>query len=162
LAYVSLPGGGQAIREPWRMAAVYLERTFGSAFLDLELEYVRKLNVPKWSALRGMMNAGLNCPETSSMGRLFDAIAGLLCLRETVNYEGQAAIELEGIASQLSNQAYRFEIEGSEISAAGVVRNAVEDLLAGVPAPEISSRFHAGVAALIANVAIQIREKCHL
>ena len=162
LAYVPLPGGGRAIREPWRMAAVYLERTFGSAFLDLELEYVRKLNVPKWSALRGMMNAGLNCPETSSMGRLFDAMAGLLCLRETVNYEGQAAIELEGIADQLSNRAYRFEIEGSEISVAGVVRKAVEDLLAGVPAPEISSRFHAGVAELITKVAIQIREERHL
>ncbi len=162
LAYVPLPGGGQAIREPWRMAAVYLERAFGPAFLDLDLEYVRKLNVPKWSVLRGMMSAGLNSPETSSMGRLFDALAGLLCLRQTINYEGQAAIELEGIAGRPSSQAYRFTIAGAEISAVGVVRKAVEDLLAGIPPAEISARFHAGVAELIVQIAIQIREERHL
>jgi hydrogenase maturation protein HypF len=162
LAYVPLPGGAQAIREPWRLAAVYLERTFGQAFLDLDLEFNHQLDVHKWSALRRMMTTGLNSPETSSMGRLFDAIAGLLCLRETVNYEGQAAIELEGIASRLSHRAYEFKLEAGEISAESVIRTAVEDLLDGTPAPEIAARFHLGVAELIVKVATQIRQERHL
>ncbi|HKE60203.1 MAG TPA: carbamoyltransferase HypF [Pyrinomonadaceae bacterium] len=162
LAYVPLPGGVQAIREPWRLAAVYLERTFGQAFLDLGLEFNRRLDVRKWSALRRMMTAGLNCPQTSSMGRLFDAVAGLLCVREVVNYEGQAAIELEGIATRLSHPAYEFKVEAGEIYAEAVIRSAVENLLDGTPASEIAARFHLGVAELIVKVATQIRQERHL
>ena len=158
LDYVPLPGGARAVREPWRMAAVYLHRTFGDDFLDLNLPFVRKLDRRAWRALRGMTKSGTNSPETSSMGRLFDAVAGLLCLRSAVNYEGQAAIELEAAADRACVQSYEFGFDEGVIKAEGVVRRAAEDLLEGVAPETVSAKFHQGVADLIASVASRVRD----
>lgn len=157
LANVPLAGGTRAIREPWRLAAVYLQRTFGQDFLDLDLPFTRQLDRQRWATLNSMIDAGVNCPETSSMGRLFDAVSGLLTLRSSVNYEGQAAIELEGIAEKVATDFYHFNVEGDEISAEPVVRRAVEDLLNDVPLGQIAARFHLSVAHLILNVALSVR-----
>ena len=160
LEYVPLPGGAKAVREPWRMAAVYLHKTFGDDFLKLNLPFVHKLDARAWATLDKMARTGMNSPLTSSMGRLFDAVSGMLGLRETVNYEGQAAIELEAIASRShSVQGYEFEIDMSAgvIKAEALIRRAVEDLLDGVPPPVISAKFHLGVAHLIATLARHTR-----
>lgn len=158
LAYVPMPGGAAAIREPWRMAAVYLQRAFGS--VDVGIGFSDRLDNDRWRTLSSMISAGTNCPETSSMGRLFDAVSALLCLRSTVNYEGQAAIALENVADVSVGEAYLFDVdpEGT-ISPEGVIRSAVEDLLDGVDASIVSARFHLGVADLIAEVATDIRDK---
>ncbi|HEX8772762.1 MAG TPA: carbamoyltransferase HypF [Pyrinomonadaceae bacterium] len=160
LEYVPLPGGARAIREPWRMAAVYLHKTFGDDFLKLNLPCVEKMDVRAWTTLNRMAATGTNSPLTSSMGRLFDAVSSMLGLRATVNYEGQAAIELEAIASRgHSDEGYEFEIDAGAgvIRAESVIRRAVEDLLSGTPPPEISAKFHLGVARLIADVARHTR-----
>jgi hydrogenase maturation protein HypF len=162
LANVPLAGGAKAIKEPWRLAATYLQRTFGDEFTELKLPFVGRLDHNRWSTLKSMIEAGVNCPETSSMGRLFDAVSGLLNLRSSVNYEGQAAIELEGIADPLATELYEFRIEGEEIFAEPVIQRAVEDLLQGAPAGQISARFHLSVARLILNVARRVREEQHL
>ena len=78
LDYVPLPGAAKAIREPWRLAAVYLQRTFGDDFLNLDLPFVKALNRIEWQTLRQMGETRTNSPETSSMGRLFDAVSALL------------------------------------------------------------------------------------
>ncbi len=158
LDYVPMPGGARAVREPWRMAAVYLQRTFGDDFLNLDLPFVRRLDRRAWGALRGMTRSGTNSPETSSMGRLFDAVAGLLCVRSAVNYEGQAAIELETVADRACAQGYEFGLEDGVIKAEGVVRAAVEDLLEGLAPETVSAKFHLGVASLIASVARRVRD----
>jgi hydrogenase maturation protein HypF len=160
LDYVPMPGGAKAVREPWRMAAVYLHRTFGDDFLNLDLPFVRKLDRRAWAALRGMSRSGTNSPETSSMGRLFDAVAGLMCVRSAVNYEGQAAIELETQADRACEIGYEFALEesGGVIRAEGVVRRAVEDLLEGLAPATVSAKFHLGVAALVASVARRVRD----
>ena len=98
LAYVPLPGGEQAVRQPWRVAAAYLAQTFGDDFLELDIPFVHQLDRSKWHALSQMMARNLNSPPTSSLGRLFDAVAALLGVRREVIYEGQAAIELEVLA----------------------------------------------------------------
>jgi len=98
LTYMPLPGGEQAVRQPWRMAAAYLAQTYGDTFLELHIPFVHQLDRPKWRTLSQMITKGINSPSTSSLGRLFDAIAALLCLRSEVLYEGQAAIELEMLA----------------------------------------------------------------
>ena len=164
LDYVPMPGGARAVREPWRMAAVYLHRTFGDDFLNLDLPFVRKLDRRAWAALRGMAKSGTNSPETSSMGRLFDAVAGLLCLRSAVNYEGQAAIELETTADRACELGYEFGFEEGVgvIKAEGVVRAAAEDLLEGLAPATVSAKFHQGVAALIASVACRVRDERRL
>jgi hydrogenase maturation protein HypF len=162
LVNVPLPGGTRAIREPWRMAATYLHRTFGDEFRDLQLPFCKELEDRGWKSLRSMMRANFNSPETSSIGRLFDAMAALLGVRSSINYEGQAAIELEAIADQRATDIYRFPIAGNEIRADEPVRRAVEDLLSGVTAEQVSARFHLSVAQMIVDVAAIIREQHRL
>lgn len=164
LDYVPMPGGAKAIREPWRMAAVYLQREMGSEFLTLDIPFVRELDAPRWTAIQSMIASGSNSPDTSSMGRLFDAIASLLRVRDFVNYEGQAAIELEQIADRECSSAYEFELTegGSIISAGSIIRRAVEDLLDSVSPRIVSARFHLAVANLIVSVAHRIRAEQNL
>jgi len=163
LEYIPLAGGAKAIREPWRMAAVYLEKTFGDEFLNLDLPFVKNLDRRDWNALRSMIRTRTNSPETSSMGRLFDAVAALMGLRNAVNYEGQAAIELEMIASKNATRNYEFEIaENGVIKAEKIIGKAVEDLLNAVPPSQISARFHLAVVDLIAKIALQTRSERNL
>jgi len=163
LDYIPMPGGVKAIREPWRMAAVYLHRAMGDDFLNLNLPFVNNLDRSAWATLRRMAVTGVNSPETSSMGRLFDAVAGLLGLRNAVNYEGQAAIELETIADRSVTGAYEFEIaDGGVIKADAVIRRAVDDLLDGRPVGEVSAKFHFAVVHLIVSVARDTRDRQRL
>ncbi len=161
LEYIPMPGGARAIREPWRMAAVYLQRTFGDEFLQLDLPFIKEMDASAWKTLKGMMATKTNCPETSSMGRLFDAVASLLRLRDKTNYEGQAAIELEQIADAAVGEKYDLEIsgDGSIIRPQIMIRRAVEDLLSGIPPWTISAKFHLGIADLIANISRRVRDE---
>ena len=158
LDYVPLAGGGKAIREPWRMAATYLRQTFGDQFLDLDLPFVASLDRESWKTLRSMSVHGVNSPETSSMGRLFDAVSSLLQVRSAVNYEGQAAIELEAIADRECDGAYQFQLKGSTIEARSVIHGAIDDLLNGESRARVSAKFHNSVARLIESMAVRIRE----
>jgi hydrogenase maturation protein HypF len=106
---VPMPGGAAAIRQPWRMAAAYLDAAYGGeppAGLA-----VAKHNAARWQDVVLMSRRGINAPLTSSAGRLFDAVAALLGVRDAINYEGQAAIELEQWADPAERGAYRAAIE---------------------------------------------------
>ena len=111
--------------------------------------------------LKQMAARGINSPLTSSVGRLFDAVASLLDVRDAVGYEGQAAIELEAMAASVDSGGYKFELDetGVIIDAAPVIRQLVSDLLSGVPAAVVSGRFHLGVAQMIEKVARRVRER---
>src|SRR5262249_27671081 len=95
LAPVPMPGGVTAIKEPWRMAAAYLEETCGP---DLPALDVARRHPARWTAVRELIRARRHAPLTSSAGRLFDAVSALLGVSDVVSYEGQAAIELEQLA----------------------------------------------------------------
>ena len=160
LDYVPMPGGVKAIREPWRMAAAYLQHTFGEDFLKLDLPFVREIDRSAWGILHRMTRSGTNSPETSSMGRLFDAVSSLLRLRDHTNYEGQAAIELEQIAGTANSGSYQFEVsDDGIIRAQPVIRSLVEDLLQHVAVSTISARFHLAVVDLIVRMSLQIRDQ---
>jgi len=158
LDYIPMPGGTKAIREPWRMAVAYLYRVMGDDFLNLDIPFVCNLDRRKWMTIRSMIETRTNSPETSSMGRLFDALSALLGLREVVNYEGQAAIEMEAIADCNIAHDYEFEIADNVIKADPVIRRAVEDIIEGRAASDVSARFHLGVVELIARVANSVRD----
>lgn len=164
LEYIPLPGGAKAVREPWRMAALYLHRAMGDDFLDLNIPSVQRMDGRAWGAIRKMAQTGTNSPEASSMGRLFDALSSLVGLRDSVNYEGQAAVELETIADRGCTRHYEFELDGngSIIKAGAVIRGAVGDLLDGVSSQIVSAKFHLGVANLIADMARRIRDERRL
>ncbi len=147
---VPLPGGATAIREPWRMAATYLDATFGDALPDGLGVAAR--NRERWGQVVALGRSGVASPATSSAGRLFDAVAAILDLRDAINYEGQAAIELEQLADPSERGAYPARIEPGRpfrIVAADLVRAAVEDLGRGVARELVAASFHNGVAAAI-------------
>jgi len=148
LAYVPLPGGEQAIRQPWRMAAAYLQQAYGNHFLNLELPFVKHLDQQKWSLIDQMIQRGVNSPPTSSLGRLFDAVAALLGVRDAVQYEGQAAMELEARAEP-SEVGYHFDIHRETFDVRPTIRAIVSDLLHGMPVPEIAGHFHRTIANML-------------
>ena len=163
LDYIPMPGGAKAIREPWRMAAVYLQKTFGEEFLKLDIPFVYELDSKKWATVASMILSKTNCPETSSIGRLFDAVSALLCLRSTVNYEGQAAIALETIANKNPGNNYVFTItDGGIIKSEDLIKSLVADIISGADPGEVSARFHLAVAHLIADVSTNLRDKLNL
>jgi hydrogenase maturation protein HypF len=160
LAPVPMPGGAAAIRQPWRMTAAYLRAAFpGGPPAGLD---VVKRNERDWAAIVSMAERGVNAPVSSSAGRLFDAVAALLSVRDTINYEGQAAVELEQLADPGETGSYRAEISGPGpflIQGAGLVRAVTGELTEGVPAPLIAARFHNGIAALIEEGCVLARER---
>ncbi|MFA1541730.1 carbamoyltransferase HypF [Actinomadura monticuli] len=149
---VPMPGGAAAIREPWRMAAAY--------GVPEDLAVARR---PDWAAVAELAGRGVNAPLTSSMGRLFDAVAAVLGVRDRVNYEGQAAVELEQLADPSDLAAYPVTITGEfTVMGRDLLDAAVDDLRTGVPGPTIAARFHNGVAALIVAAASRLREERNL
>jgi hydrogenase maturation protein HypF len=152
-----MPGGVKAIREPWRMAMIYLRRALGDEVLEMDLDFVKRRDRRAWATLSLMAERGVNSPETSSMGRLFDAVASLTSERDVARYEGQAAIELEMIADESQGGSYEFDYSGKIIQPAPVIRDIVNDLVRGVPAPVIAAKFHNTVACLIFHVARRIK-----
>ena len=165
LAYVPLPGGEQAVRQPWRVAAAYLSQAYGDAFLALDIPFVRQLERSKWRTLSQMIARGLNSPLTSSLGRLFDAVAALLGLRHEVIYEGQAAIELEIVAEktgQVDSYPFAIEDETGVLDVSPMIRAIVGDIQQGVPVPQIAARFHRTIAELLATACVKAREQTGL
>jgi hydrogenase maturation protein HypF len=153
LVPVPLPGGAAAIRQPWRMAAAYL----GS---DAPQDLIQR-NAQHWDAVLAMASRRVNAPLTSSAGRLFDAVAAVLGIRDSINYEGQAAVELEQRADLTESGSYSATItEGPALQLHGVdlVRAAVADREAGVPAELIATRFHHGLADAIVRICVMLRE----
>ena len=167
LAPVPMPGGAAAVRQPWRMAAAYLDAACGDAPVPLA---VARRNASRWDAVVAMARRQVNAPRTSSAGRLFDAVAAILGVRDEISYEGQAAIELEQLANPGEVNAYHAGISpggqpGSApagpflASGPDLVRAAVEDLAADVPRELIAARFHNGLAALIEDGCVLLRDQ---
>lgn len=156
LDYVALPGGDAAIRKPARSAMAHL--LAAGVALDDGMPPVRAMMAVERAAVEHQVRAGLNSPPTSSMGRLFDAVASIAGVRHEVNYEGQAAIELEAIAHREETAAYRFDVGQDVICAAPVIRGVAEDVRKGLAAPRIAARFHNGVADMVAEVCGCVRE----
>jgi hydrogenase maturation protein HypF len=157
LEYTPMPGGTKAIREPWRMAAIHLHRALGAEVFDRNLDFVKRMDRRAWTTLSRMAERGVNSPETSSMGRLFDAVASLIGVRDVASYEGQAAVELEMMADESQDDGYEFDYSDRLIRPAPVIRDIVADLVRRVPAPVIAAKFHNAVANLILEVARRIR-----
>ncbi len=160
LAPVPMPGGQAAIRQPWRMAAAYVDTGCPDIAPD-QLDVARR-NEASWAVVLSMARRGVNSPLTSSAGRLFDAVAAILGVRDAVNYEGQAAIELEQLADPAERGGYEAAIEPTQpfrVYGGDLVRAAVVDLADGVPREIAAARFHNGMAALVQAGCLLARER---
>jgi hydrogenase maturation protein HypF len=156
---VPMPGGAAAIRQPWRMAAAYLDAIFGDAVPE-GLAIVGRQGT-RWRDVVALCRApGVAAPLTSSAGRLFDAVAAIVGVRDTINYEGQAAIELEQLADPSVIDHYGVEVPASGpyvIAGRSIVAAVVADLIAGAPASTVAGRFHRTMVEAIGVVCDRVR-----
>ncbi|BBO69560.1 carbamoyltransferase HypF [Desulfosarcina alkanivorans] len=147
LAPVPMPGSAAAIREPWRMAVAHLNAALGEDLAGLPLPLFRSLEKKQVAVIMAMMEKQINSPLTSSLGRLFDAVAAMIGLRGRVAFEGQAAMELEMILDATESGRYPFAWDDHgepplHIAVTPIIRGVVRDLTAGLSAATISARFH--------------------
>jgi len=166
--YVAMPGGEAAIRGPWRMAFAHL---LAAGFAESEARELTGATDQEVRLLSRMIERELNSPLTSSLGRLFDAVAVVILKRRTVDYDAQAAIELEGIAIEQPDEEMREDyVPGLAAADSGQVaprvlgiaplwRALVSDIRSGVPPERIAAQFHAGVAQGFIRAAVAAREK---
>lgn len=157
---VPLPGGAAAVRQPWRMAAAYLDAAYGDVHGDdlgaapaahLDALPVRMRNQPAWAQVVSLTRSG-RCIRTSSAGRLFDAVAAIVGLRDRATFEGQPAIELEHIVDPDERGAYEARVQHDSSAAhttvdgRDLIRAVTDDVLACVPRGVVAARFHRGLA----------------
>ncbi len=160
LALVSMPGGDAAAKEPWRMALAYLAKaeikeiptSLLAAAAPHQIEFVEK-----------MIRSDISCPKSSSLGRLFDAVAALIGIRFVNAFEGQAAMELEQIADISEEKSYTFSIEEDakikRIDFSPMIREICLDIRNEVPAPTISMKFHRTAASALVGMAGLARQR---
>ena len=161
---VRLPGGDAAVRRPARTAMAHLEAA-GVAW-DAGIPSIDAAGPTELTAIAGMLRSGAGCTPTTSMGRLFDAVASILGVRQVVDHEGQAAMELEALAAtrgdDLDADEWRFDVQdddGSLVLDPGpVVRAAVRSVRDGASAATASRGFHRAVAVAVETAASRVRE----
>jgi hydrogenase maturation protein HypF len=164
LRYVGMPGGDQAIREPWRVALAHLVDASGTDDL-----FRGRVSAVALRTARTMLERQFNTPLTSSAGRLFDAVAALAGVRDRVAFEGQAAMELEWVAAESAmDSAYPFDLvrtvaeAGPEatlvVDTRPIIRAVAQDVRQGTDTRRIARRFHATIVELIATVCDWLRQ----
>lgn len=165
LAYVPLPGGDAAIKRPYRTALAHLWAA--GVPWEESLPPVAACPTVERGIIHRQLESGLNSVPTSSFGRLFDAVASLIGIRQTITYEAQAAIELEAIMAPAVTEQYEFGLTVPrsptettwQIEAGPVIQAIVSDLRATVPVAIISAKFHLAVAQVVLQIAQSLRER---
>lgn len=162
LKYVPLPGGDAAIRRPYRIALAHLWAA--GVPWDEDVPAVKAASSQEKLILRQQLERRVNTIPTSSNGRLFDAVSALAGVRQEINYEAQAAIELESLVESGVRETYPFDYDEATspvtaIDPAPLIRAVVSDVKAGVPQNVIAARFHNAVAEMILDVCLQVRKK---
>lgn len=161
----ALPGGDAAVHEPRRIALALLYRVYGEDAFGLDLAPVRGFSDAERHLLSQMLRRGINAPPTTSMGRLFDGVASLAGLPQTVTFEGQAAIRLEHIADASERGAYPFAMKTEMVDGRADARSSMildwapmldallEDVRHATEASIIAARFHNGLVRAIVDTA---------
>ncbi len=172
---VLMPGGEKAVREPWRMALSHVVNAMEKGALDAGIldagaqaasdSALASLLVRPSEEVRVVRQAlkkRINCPVTSSCGRLFDAVSALCGVRRRVSFEGQAAIELEMVLDETETGSYGVDVSEGDpliIRAAPLIASVVRDLEKGVEPGRVSARFHNWLVDSLLLAALRLREK---
>ncbi|AWK51962.1 carbamoyltransferase HypF [Clostridium beijerinckii] len=161
LEYVKIQGGEQAIKEPWRCAASYLY----ALGYDL-LEIIQDVENEKIEVVKQALNSNINCFLSSSVGRLFDAVAALCGIRNNITYDGQAAIELENAIDDEAYESYFWNIKEDNgifnIQYKGIIEGILKDVEKKELISKISSRFHNSLIEASCALVCKLREKEHI
>jgi hydrogenase maturation protein HypF len=156
--YLSLPGGDLAAEEPWRMAVSCLYKIYGDDFRKLNLAFLEQIEPGKTELLIRMIDKNINCPLTSSAGRLFDAVASMLNLCQVASFPAEGPMRLESMVQQNCTELYAFSMDQT-ISFDATIRGIVDDLSKGIDKPVIATKFHNTIISVIFETAEIIRRK---
>ena len=157
-----LPGGDAAVEKPYRTAFSYLYSIYGDDYKELGIEYLKRLDPIETDILIRQVRTGMLSPYTSSAGRLFDAVSSLAGVRHEIEFEGQAAIELEMLSDEGDHGRYDYALRNEApvvIDTEPVIKGVIKDLQAGAPAAVIGAKFHETVAALIIDVCGRLKKE---
>jgi len=158
---VRLPGGEQAIHQPWRVAYSILWDLFGETVEDNLPHTMREIRYSSRHTVGHLLKRDLHSPKCTSVGRLFDAVASLAGLRHMVTCEAEAAVALEERCVRQSGKAYPYQIVDSlapwEIDTRPMFRSLVQDVVSGVDVSEISGRFHLTLALICVEICCKLR-----
>ncbi|SDF59560.1 carbamoyltransferase HypF [Sporomusa acidovorans] len=150
LAYLPLPGGAQAVRQPWRIAVCLLKELYGESFLDHALPLTAQLPA-NWQLVVTAAEKKINTPRASGAGRLFDAAAALLGIRQSIHYEGQAAIELEMAAQGRVGRILAYDLTAVAgtwiLDFKPVFAGLCQAMEQGAAVPQLAADFHTTLAA---------------
>jgi len=165
LEYMPLPGAEAAIKKPYRTAAGYAYRLLGNEALE-DLPFIQGIDKLELDLIKKQVDQGINAPLTSSCGRLFDAVSALIGLRGEIEYEAQAAIELEMAAmdaKKIKGSGYPYSVtesDGVDIIGFGDSLSAIiSDLKKGAAKPKIAYRFHQTVSSMVADTCCRIAKR---
>jgi hydrogenase maturation protein HypF len=156
LASVPLPGGDSSIRQPAKIGLSYL--IFSGVSIDNDLPPVAHFSGENLNLIQSQMSHGINCPLTSSMGRLFDAVSSIIGIRQSVTYEAQAAIDLENCCDKSENGVYTYAFENGVINTRFIIKEIVEDWRRKENKGIISAKFHNTVARICLDASLDIRK----
>lgn len=156
LSSIPMPGGDAAVRNPWRLALAWLERA--ELRLDPTIPAFGVVSDEDIRIVLQQITSGLNTPQTTSMGRLFDAVSSLSGICHHTNYEAQAAIEMEAIVDTGERGEYSFRLEDGVIDPVPVIQSVVKDVKSGHSKGRIAARFHNAVALMVQSVCVEARD----
>ncbi len=159
--YLPIPGGDKVSEEPWRMAVSYLYKVFGKEFLKFNLPFLKNISSEKINLLLQAIDKKLNCPLTSSAGRLFDAVAAITGICSINGFEAEAPVRLESAIDKHCKEKYKYSI--SEIVCFNqTIKGIVDDVMNLVEPPVISTKFHNTLISVILDVVSLVRKKYNL
>ena len=156
--YISLPGGDSVTKEPWRTGISYLYKIYGKEFLNFDLPFLKSIDAEKSNLIIQAIEKKINCPLSSSAGRLFDAVAAITNVCPVSKFHAEAPMRLESIANAGIEFGYSFDL-GEIVSFDSTIEAIVEDLNDNVDLADISAKFHNTVINAIFTTVSQIRKE---
>ena len=159
--YMPIPGGDKVSEEPWRMAISYLYKFYGKEFLKFNLPFLKNISSEKINLLIQAIDKKLNCPLTSSAGRLFDAVAAISNICTANGFEAEAPMRLESAINKVCKEKYKYTFNGT-ISFEQTIKGIVDDIINSVEPSVISAKFHNAIISVILDVVNSVKEKYNL
>jgi len=156
--YIPMPGGDLVTKEPWRTAVSYLYNVYGREFLEFDLPFLKDISKDKLNLILLAIDKKINCPESSSAGRLFDAVAAISDICPISNFHAEAPMRLEAAIEKDIEESYEFSV-GEIISFENTIKQIVNDVQNSVEKSVIAAKFHNTIINCIFVLAGKIRKE---